>query len=529
MIILDKIPKSGWRRTGTFNVCGIFLCAVVLLACLLSNLFSHPNRTISQARIIFNGKCSTASRIDQVLHLFINVFSTCVLASSNFFMQVLSAPSRNEIDIAHRTLCALEIGVPSIKNIFFLSRIKRILWLGLFLTSVPIHLLFNSVVFETNFESANWQLTLATEAFAFGTEDFFLPGASLAHSGAAVPTLPLQNSTDWQSGIGYGAYVPLSDYWNASSQTNQAITNAKKEAAGWNKLTIQECYSEYKFCTPKQKYRDVVVVVDGVGTGWIRSEVFRFDMESDNPDVENTWEIWNEHILPNVTNSLWYSAACWNQRGNDFQTNGDSASCSADGTCQGALGDPDGLASVDTTTLPGSGWTIPFHNWFSVPEEYGFNQSFNNLSVAYCLAEPHPNYKCKVGVSNLLLLIVVSCVFIKVCLATITIWKVPHTSLVTLGDAMESFIGKPDEKTVGLGTLTVVDSSRIEYQKRTPKRVGILARGPRPRRWQVASRRFSFVISRSVWIRTYGTLSVGVALLVVALYFFAASYGGRML
>lgn len=437
-------------------------------------------------------------------------------------MQVLSAPSRGEIDRAHGSLVALEIGVPSIKNFHFLSPFKKIVWVGLFLSSVPIHLLFNSAVYETNYEGSHWNLTIATDAFVTGEAPYFGPGASLANSGSPFP-----NDTGAYGILGYGAYVALTDYWDNSSPTNLSITNTAREAESWENLTIEDCYTEYRFCQPKKKYRDVVVVVSAEDLGWKRRDVFNFNWT--DTEFTSTWDGWDAHIPPDTTNSLWYSAQCVNSRDSD---NINSIACDSDAECAGALGDPDSTAWTTTSKLPDSGWVIPFIG-SSVPgvnfSAYGYNESFNNLNVAYCLAEPAPVYKCKVGVSNALLLVVVLCTLTKVALATLVIWKLPDTSLVTLGDALESFISKPDPRTAGLGTFNNVDGHRIERQKRLTWEIDGLVKGPRPRRWHFSSRRFKTVISKEVWLRTYSILSAGVALLAVALAIFTSTYGGQSL
>lgn len=110
MFIQDALASEGWRRTGTINVIIILSCGLTLLGCLLANIFVYPTQSLSQGRNIFHGNCTRAAQLDTLLHLIINIFSTGVLASSNFFMQVVSAPSRQEINRAHRLLCALEIG-----------------------------------------------------------------------------------------------------------------------------------------------------------------------------------------------------------------------------------------------------------------------------------------------------------------------------------------------------------------------------------------------------------------------------------
>ncbi|KAF3763462.1 hypothetical protein M406DRAFT_74077 [Cryphonectria parasitica EP155] len=516
MSIQDRFPKSGWRRIGAVNLLLIFFSALVLLGCVLANVFASPPRPISTARILYQGDCTAASRINLVLHLFINVLSTCVLASSNFFMQILSAPSRKEIDKAHQVLCGLEIGVPSLKNIFFLSNFKRIVWFGLFLSSVPVHLLFNSVVYETNFEGSSWHLGIATEAFVEGTGHYFGPGASLSPSGFPGPTFNNNMTNIW---YGLGEQINLAQYWDDSSPANQTMKVVESAVAGWKNLTPSECFSEYRFCKPRKEYRNMTVVVDGVGPGWVRSEIFDFDTNS------NLSQLWDAHIPPRVANSLWRSLSCFNQRVPDERSSDDG--CNQYGQCAGVLGDPTAHAWVNTTTLSGSIWTIPVESFqSSYPTIYGFNQSFSHLNVAYCLAEPNPDYKCKVGASTSLLLVVALCVFAKVFLGALTLWKIPHTSLVTLGDAMESFISCPDAKTVGLGTINIRDSRRIEFQKQTLGSTQYLIHGPRPRRWHGITRRYvKSVISKGVWIRTYSLLTAGVILLVVALTIFATTYG----
>ncbi|KAF4892242.1 hypothetical protein CGCF415_v009313 [Colletotrichum fructicola] len=75
--------------------------------------------------------------MNTLLHLLINALSTVVLASSNFFMQVLNAPSRREVDAVHARGKWLDIGIPSWRNAFFLSRFKLAAWISLGLTSSP--------------------------------------------------------------------------------------------------------------------------------------------------------------------------------------------------------------------------------------------------------------------------------------------------------------------------------------------------------------------------------------------------------
>ena len=64
-------------------------------------------------------------------------------------MQCLVAPSRKEVDIAHSKGIGLDIGVPSVRNLRHISRCRVFLWLALGLSTLPLHLLWNSAIFST--------------------------------------------------------------------------------------------------------------------------------------------------------------------------------------------------------------------------------------------------------------------------------------------------------------------------------------------------------------------------------------------
>jgi hypothetical protein len=91
---------------------------------------------------IFIGDCGTASRLNAGLHALINALSTLLLASSNMFMQLALAPTRAELDKCHHRQRWLDVGVPSLRNLRFLSMRNRLLWFLLACSSIPLHLLY---------------------------------------------------------------------------------------------------------------------------------------------------------------------------------------------------------------------------------------------------------------------------------------------------------------------------------------------------------------------------------------------------
>jgi hypothetical protein len=93
------------------------------------------------------GEAEDMSWWSSAFHIVINVLSTLLLAASNYTMQVLSSPTRGEIDKAHSSNQWLDIGVLSLLNLARISRRQRFLCVILALSSIPIHLFYNSAVF----------------------------------------------------------------------------------------------------------------------------------------------------------------------------------------------------------------------------------------------------------------------------------------------------------------------------------------------------------------------------------------------
>lgn len=512
------------------NVSMIISCGLIMAICLLSITLSRPGSTIAEPKIIFSGKCSTSNRLDLFLQFVINIFSTCVLASSNFFMQIVSSPTRKEIDHAHRSLHSLEIGVSSFKNLGALSWFKILTWVGLFMTSVPIHILFNSAIYPIDYQGSDWHLTIATQGFVDQTVDYFEPGASLAGYASNCPTSP--NGTDLSCTYAnitidsspYYDTITSAGAWGFGRNDSQARTNvtwAAEHSSSWKYLSPSDCFDQYKFCKPRQEYRNLVVVVDEV-SGWTRSEVYNFTGSA----ASNLSQFWDPQIPPDSLNSLWYSAPCYLWRLGS--TGGGSQSKFCDSStpptyyssstslppgCSGALGEPGGVDWIATTKLEGS-WRIPFRPAnMTIPSAFGYDIKFSELPVKHCMAEPNPDYICKLGLAPPLLLIVIGCVFIKGGICSCILFLLTDHSLVTPGDAISSFISQPDPNTVGLGTMGFADADRLEYESIEKIPASGLLHGPVARRWRHSPRRFRSVLSRAVWVRTYSILIAGMALI----------------
>jgi len=136
--LLDNL--SGWRVA-------VKICAFLTLLVFITNLsvtvwIAHwKNKDIGQTKVLYDGDCETAGQLSTFIHLLINSLSTILLASSNYCMQCLSAPTRKEVDEAHYNGQWLNIGVLSVRNLRSIPRKRAIMWFILGVSSVPLHLL----------------------------------------------------------------------------------------------------------------------------------------------------------------------------------------------------------------------------------------------------------------------------------------------------------------------------------------------------------------------------------------------------
>ncbi|KAI9044647.1 uncharacterized protein KD926_011617 [Aspergillus affinis] len=142
-----KGVKFAMRWTALVLFVNIVLAIIAIAMGYSGSSASNDRSTVSTA--IYDGKCSVSGGWASGLHVLINILSTGLLAASNYAMQTLSAPSREDVDAAHSKGKWLDIGIFSYRNILAMDNRRKLIWLVLLLTSVPIHLMYNSVVFSS--------------------------------------------------------------------------------------------------------------------------------------------------------------------------------------------------------------------------------------------------------------------------------------------------------------------------------------------------------------------------------------------
>jgi hypothetical protein len=140
-------PQQSWTsKFASGSLQGVLWVTILTTVITLINLIltvmlmiSYPMEAgIGDALV---GSCSEVASWSRWLHIGINILSSGLLGASNYCMQRLCAPTRAEIDREHARGGWLDIGLPSVRSFRTISRGRKVLWILLGLSSVPLHLL----------------------------------------------------------------------------------------------------------------------------------------------------------------------------------------------------------------------------------------------------------------------------------------------------------------------------------------------------------------------------------------------------
>ncbi|KAH8692562.1 hypothetical protein GQ44DRAFT_793138 [Phaeosphaeriaceae sp. PMI808] len=308
----------------------VFILLLNMICAIVVSISGNPSNGIATA---YTGDCQVISRWTTGLHLLINVLSSILLAASNYCMQRLIAPTRSEIDKAHSKRMWLDIGVPSLRNLPIISWKRLTLWVLLAMSSIPLHLLYNSIVFGT----------VATNSIDFLT---VTPNYFTTRGG-------------WQTYIN-GIYEYNPDYYQPLQ--DMVLEDRYLDRTLFENLTGIECYERY-----------------------------------------NAPFIYSGNCFAVLTVDK------WNRSSTGYNT-----------------------SLLDHVSLKGSDMR---GRLIAYPSD-----------ISYCLSEILPP-KCRVQISQHILYIVIACNAVKVLLMAIFIWKFHEETIVTIGDAIKSFLAQPDNTT----------------------------------------------------------------------------------
>lgn len=115
---------------------------IVILAINLSMTvtFALLARSKKSKNIFYEGDCDTVNGTSIGLGLLVNAVGVALTATSNYCCQIVTAPSREEVDRAHSRRTWVAIGSQSITNIWLAAPWRKLLWLVLCATSIAVQL-----------------------------------------------------------------------------------------------------------------------------------------------------------------------------------------------------------------------------------------------------------------------------------------------------------------------------------------------------------------------------------------------------
>ncbi|PNP59301.1 hypothetical protein FNYG_14948 [Fusarium nygamai] len=483
-------PLSGWKQTAVYLTGLVTTLTTFLLAVFFVSLFALKKDHASERTdalgqsLLFEGNCDMSYRISLWVHLAINIVGTGVLASSNYFMQSLAAPTRREIDKQHAAGRWAEIGVQSIRNFGFLGWRKILFWSLFSLSSVPLHLIFNGCVLESK-GTNGFAVLLGAESLTSGGWDSHWSIASAAVEAAG----------------GYTVY----DSEGTLKHIHKSL-KANETDGNWVPIGFDECMKRYNSPeTALTHWRHVIMVMypfpyrPNATSGWKPKQVLQKAVVANMTDTD-------------VVNPLW--AVDYFIRTGRPQYRPDWYLWPSNGS-YGYISDPGGrnVTIEDTVTQYVKGiW--PFDNLQNVFDvrsglivmDYEYvRPEYRVMLVDHCVSEKY-EAPCRVSIANSLLLIVcIMCVFKCVLCFLVLKFRVwgNENPLMTTGDAIASFIARPDEETKGMCTLTLDDLKRSRRQSQAGP--GAMAQRymwlQGPRQWQaMTNRRFGKAIPLNIWV-----------------------------
>ncbi|CAK4031371.1 Hypothetical predicted protein [Lecanosticta acicola] len=385
--------------------------------------------------IVTAGSCSRANYLTTWLHILINGLSSLLLSASNYTMQALVAPTRAEVDRAHSRGDWMDIGVASIRNLFKIKWHRTALWMVLALSSIPIHLLYNSVVFKSI--ASNLYIPVVANPV-------WLEGGNFS---TAV------NWTDVPPGYKNTAEINIFYYFDGMDELLEAqkwFKENQNDASLVKNMSTSECISTYgtNFVSGNSH---VVAIANEPGNSTTNETLFYVDQTGGGLDDGSI---------------VSYECIC----ANDFISNSNE--------------------DCDTSAI------LKQQDWI-----------VNGKKIEYCLSRLTPQH-CTVQFSVQILAAVICMNAMKSICMFLALYRQKETTLVTIGDAVASYLERPDDLTAGRCLMERKDISSWRSQDGTKSP----NTQPLPKTYfESGGRRWFVAVSGKRWIMCFSLIAVAVA------------------
>ncbi|KAL8840422.1 MAG: hypothetical protein Q9176_003920 [Flavoplaca citrina] len=342
---------------------------------------------------IQNGGCDTTKTLSLWSHFAINVLSTAMLSASNYCMQCLSAPTRQDIDRAHAQHIWLDIGVRSVRNLLHISRTKTLLWILLALSSIPLHLFYNSAIFST-LSAREYDILTISPNLAVGK--FF--------NATAVPRDALNPRPYDHSYSDEWAFPPYPR--SRLIEYGLSLMRDFNNTSVWQRMDNRDCIQKYgrQFISTRSDFLAVSHALnDSFSIKFIDTAYPKTD-NGGGPSYN-----WMCDLYP------------------DAQHGRINEQC-----------------RLDLLLPKATKWAIRSNRL----NEPSYGMAWQPDLVDYCLSR-QVKEECRLQFSLALLIVVIMSNFVKAACMIVIVYRHDDTPLITLGDAIASFLDDPDSTTQG--------------------------------------------------------------------------------
>jgi hypothetical protein len=488
------------------------------------------------------------------------MIGTVLSGASNYIMQCLAAPTRKSIDKAHAAGHFVNIGLLSLQNLLFLPSWKGRLWYAVGFSTIPTHLLLNSVLFASlqandqgvmvvgpgYLQDTTWDQcsNLTRSDFdEFGVAEFTGNPAEFTGVVSELPTHPGEvdipsfntsnaaadfacalhrNITTNNTGrfTRLNAATCISKYSDVLDGTAGNVVLVAREPSGhWANIAngtgwdfeILRSLNFSDLSAVVETSRPLFAFYPGAGIGyWVSDGAYNstypipFTQYSGLYGMENDvlWNLSSVHAVWNSFDYLFWSIA----QGLDFNFSHPKITLASRWQPASWLCDP--AYTMTGQHCSKSAALTNVSKWLVTPKFF---------EIDHCMSETRDEI-CTLQYSSTVMIIIIVCDFVKLVVTFITLrtsLKIEqdpaNRELTTLGDAIESFLTVPDPTSVGrclLDQKAVRDFDELPHPDMRnfatitlERRIQLAPKrfGPRPLPWHPYNERWLNAPSKTRW------------------------------
>ncbi|KAH7149681.1 hypothetical protein B0J13DRAFT_312580 [Dactylonectria estremocensis] len=158
---------TGWRGGVTLNALLALLVFVAAIVCLA--LAAANGKISGGGSSVVDGDVGKVRSANWGIHAVVNVFAIVLIAGANYVVQILTSPTRCEVDIAHEKFNWVDIGIPSLRNLGLISSTRAALSATLLVLAVGSQIIYNALIFSSHSAAATNMALVSTSFIESGS------------------------------------------------------------------------------------------------------------------------------------------------------------------------------------------------------------------------------------------------------------------------------------------------------------------------------------------------------------------------